>query len=209
MEIRSDSYRFKLFVIIGLALGVLCFMVAGLIIGLDYWWRGRPEYSLHQIGTAVRTHNLHLFRKHVDIRAVSGRLIDDLMSLPPDQAGSVTERSGQALGQAFVELMKPRIVEAFEAQIERYVETGNLNPPNQQNAINAASLQDILNRLGPFEWATIDGNIAVTEMTILPSSKDQKPITLGLKLRRTEDGFWQLMEISLPKEILESVRKTK
>jgi hypothetical protein len=208
MRIPSDSYRLKLFVIVGLATGLILFLLAGLLVGIDYWWRGRPEYSLNQIGVAFRTHDLHLFRKHFDIKAVSGRLIDDLMSLPPDTNGTTTgERSGTALGQAFVGLMKPRIVEALEEQIERYVETGNFNRDNPQNTFDTAGLQDIVNRLDRFEWATIDGNIATTEITVLPASKDQKPIALGLKLRRTEDGFWQLMEISLPKEIRDTTRK--
>jgi len=46
-----------------------------------------------------------LFRKHVDMKSVSGRLIDDLMK---------QSESDQILGQAIVTLMKPRIVEALE-----------------------------------------------------------------------------------------------
>lgn len=209
MDMSSDSYRLKVFVIVGVSLGVVFFLLAGLIVGVDYWWRGRPEYSLNQIGVAVRTHNLPLFRKHVDIKTVSGRLIDDVMNLPSEDMGSTAQRSGQGLAQGFMSLLKPRIVETLEAQIERYVETGNFSPQNQQDEINAAGLQDIINRLGSFGWAKIDGNIATTEITVFPASKDQKPIQLGLKLRRSEGGYWQLMEITLPKEILDTARKPR
>ena len=206
METSSQSRRFWIIVIGGLALGFAFFLIAGLVFGLDYWWRGRPEYSLNQIGVAVQTHNLHLFRKHVDTKAISGRLIDDLINLPTDSTESPADQTGQALGQALVGLMKPRIVEAFEEQIERYVETGSFNSDKSKTAIDTQGLKDIADRLGSFDWATIDGNVATTQIEVIPETKGAKTVTLGLKLRRTEDGFWQLMEISVPKEILDQGR---
>ena len=121
MQEPSYSSRFHVFVIAGVALGFIFLLSAGLIFGLNYWWLGRPEYSLNQIRVAVRTHNLHLFREHVDTKAVSGRLIDDFTNAPTNS--TTAEQSVQALGQAFVGLLKPRLVEALEEQIERYVAT--------------------------------------------------------------------------------------
>ncbi|HEX3185074.1 MAG TPA: hypothetical protein VHQ94_09755 [Pyrinomonadaceae bacterium] len=57
------------------------------------------------------------------MKSVSGRLIDDLMK---------QSQSDQTLGQAIVTLMKPRVVEALEDQVERYVETGDFNRANKQ-----------------------------------------------------------------------------
>ena len=57
------------------------------------------------------------------MKSVSGRLIDDLMK---------QSESDQTFGQAIVTLMKPRVVEALEDQVERYVETGDLNRANKQ-----------------------------------------------------------------------------
>jgi hypothetical protein len=137
---------------------------------------------------------------------VSGRLIDDFTSASTNSTAA--QQSGQTLGQAFVGLLKSRVVEALEEQIERYVETGNLSAdqPDATKSVTA-DLKEITERLGSFDWATIDGNVATTTISLVPKSKNEKAVMLHLKLRRTEDGFWQLMEISLPQEILDQMQK--
>src|SRR5688500_7682647 len=111
------SVRLPLVIATGALLFVLMIVVV-VAAAFEYWWRGTPRYSVAKIGEAIETHDLELFRKHVDLRSVGNRLIDDMMNGPKQEA------AGTALGQSMVEILRPRIVEAFESQIERFVETG-------------------------------------------------------------------------------------
>jgi hypothetical protein len=205
MENNFQPSRLVSIAIIGSIVGLGLFLIGGLVLAGEYWWRGRPEYSINQIGVAVRTHNLNLFRKHVDTRSVSGRLVDDITTASSRPARSDSERAGQAWGQGLIALLKPQLVELFETEIERYVETGTFNTDQSQGEVSKG-FHDLSQRVGPYDWATIDGNVATTAVTIRTDAKDKAPLKLGLKLRRTEDGYWQLMEVSLPRELLENMQ---
>jgi len=192
MSILNKNPRTLL--VVGVVIFVLTlFMLAAVVLAGSCYWRGRPEYSLNQIRVAVRTHDLALFRKHVDMKAISSRLVDDL-------AAKIARDKDVSLGTGLIGLLKPQLAVLFESEVERYVETGSF-PPDAQQKFDGENTQTIINRLGDYEWAEIDGSVAQTWITVQPRSEKEKPVRIGLKLRRTGDGYWQLMEVSLPENL--------
>lgn len=174
--------------LVALAFGFIA-CVALVFVGFEYWWRGTPPYSVKQIGKAVQTHDLQLFRKHVDLRSVGNRMIDDAMS--QKKQGEST-----ALGQGLVEILRPRIVEAFESQIERFVETGKFQDDQETANLPMKDLNELRDSVGPIVYTKTDGKIAVVGLTVRP--KDAKrSVVVELKMRQLSDGYWQLMEIDL------------
>ena len=187
---RLSNTHLALFVI---AIGLTFIACAALaLVGFEYWWRGTPPYSLAQIGRAVQTHDLQLFRKHVDLRSVANRMIDDAIVRNKGAAD-------YALGQGMVELLRPRIVESFEAQIERFVETGQFPDDANKEGVSAKELNERIGKnIGPVAFTEIDGKVARVGLTITPEDT-KKPIIIDLKMRQTPDGYWQLMEVDLTK----------
>jgi len=78
--------KLKRTVIGAAAVGVLV-----LAVGSYVYWQRTPQYSLHQIKQAIQTHDLALFRKHVDVEGLSSRLVDDLLA-------SISEKNAQENG---------------------------------------------------------------------------------------------------------------
>lgn len=181
--------------LIGLALvALLGALIVGSIslVGFEYWWRGTPQYSLNQINKAVQAHDRELFRKHVDIRSVASRLIDDLM---------IGKSGGDELSAGLVGLMKPQLLVSWEDQVDRLVETGGFE--SNQKFVGDQSLKtlygEIVPRIGAIRELRRDGKVALLVLELRPQNNNEKPSIVDLKMRKTEDGYWQLMEVSLPR----------
>lgn len=169
---------------------VLLTAVSGLFV-FEYWRRGTPEYSVKQIGRAIENHDLSLFRRHVDTRSIANRMLDDVAA-----EAVRDDSSSNALGRGLLELVRPRLLESFEAQVERFVETGEFS--DQKTAVELG-LDNVRNRIGTIEGIVsvqIEGKSAVVRLRITPKDMN-RAVILPLKMRQTADGYWQLTEISL------------
>lgn len=187
----SHSKRNRLIVILAVfGLSFFIVLVAVGLVAFEYWWRGTPEYSLIQIGKATETHDIHLFRKHVDLRSIANRMMDDLFIEQQRQAQS------NAFGQGVLEVFRPRLLQSFEAQVERFVETGQLNDDKTTEDFGLTNLRERFGQIGPISFTNIDGNSAVVGLTVTPPNTPNS-VVLPLKMRRTGDGYWQLTEIDL------------
>ena len=111
--------------------------------GYSYWTR-TPKYSLYQIAKAIQHHDIELFNKHVDVNTVANRLIDDLIISAPKQKEeeetSEWGKMGQELGKGLINLMKPRLAEIMKEQIEKYIETGDFQKPEDETPVKTQSV---------------------------------------------------------------------
>ena len=189
------SFNTRLFVIMATIALIVVLAVGAGFAGFEYWWRGTPPYSVSQIGRAIETHDLQLFRRRVDVRSVVNRMMDDMMKEEKQSESS-------ALGQSLVELLRPRIVEAFEAQVERFVESGQFQEDKTNTNLSLKEL-NARNVVGPIVYTRIDGKVAIVGLTVTPQDT-KKPMVVDLKMRQTPDGYWQLMEIDFAKLLRQS-----
>lgn len=176
-----------------LALSAFSLLVFLVIVGLgsfEYWRRGTPEYSLRQIGTVIETHDMQLFLKHVDLRSVGNRMMDDLVMDQRRQPGS------NALSQGVLDVFRPRLLESFEAQVERYVETGHFSDSKTSDDFGLTNLKERFGKIGPISFTKINGRSAVVGLTVTPPNAPNSVI-LPLKMRQTSDDYWQLTEVDL------------
>lgn len=191
-----DSAAVKAWKLIAIASAVALMAIGTIAVGLagfEYWRRGQPEYSINRIGVAIETHDLQLFRKHVDVRSITSRLIDDLTR---QSANDNTSN----LSMAMAGLLKPQLANHMSDQIERFVETGTFEGRDKAGADKTVEMlhDEFAGRLGPLTSKQYEGNVATLELTVNPRNEKERAVTLGLKMRRTDDGYWQLMEVSLP-----------
>ena len=174
-------------------------------VGYEYWWKRTPEYSLGQIAKAVETHDLDLFRKHVDLDSVVNRLIDDALSASYTEMEKKPvqgyEGFGRELGKGLIQLFKPRLAEMFKQQIEKFVETGRFEeaPPAQGNQQLAVSLKEFKENVGDkikgIKYIKKEGKIALIGVEVF-NEQVKKTQILELKMREKEGKYWQLAEFS-------------
>jgi len=191
-------------------------IIAGL--GFAYWyWTGTPTYSLQQVQKALETNDVVKFEKHVDIKSISSRLIDDLMNftLKEPQPQSELEGFGISLAAGLVHLMKPHLIDSIYSQTIRQVEKGNFGNFNSQEGTEDSQeinvdIDDISEQLGVdkesfsgVSYIRKDGKVALAGLAF--QSKDfGESMILELRLRNM-GRYWQVVEISNITELLQEI----
>ena len=177
----------------------LCLLMAG---GAAWYWyyTRSPKYSLAQAKKAADAHDLATFEKYVDVRGVSRSIVDQAYreaqrgQKPPD---SDMERTGRAIGEGLVALVKPRLAEELAVQISKAVESGT--PPSTTAGRGGFSLGGVLSGLRTdlhfeaFEYERRSGSVA--NVGVLVRNPKNEEILLDLKMRDL-GGYWQVAEIT-------------
>jgi hypothetical protein len=168
------------------------------------YWTKTPEYSLAQITKSIQSHDVELFNKHVEVNTLASRLIDDMMSAATkkeetDEANAWSNL-GQELGKGLLNLMKPRLTEIFKEQIEKYIETGDFGKTESEQTKEASlSLPELQKKFGKnftgVKYSKKEGKIALVGIGLL-NDRFEKELTLELKMREKEGGYWQLVEFA-------------
>ncbi len=178
-----------------------------LVIGgvLGYWyWTTTPQYSVMQIHTAIKQHDLQAFQKYVDIDSLASSMVDDLLAKPVQKAlgpGIVGELIGFGLG-AF---LKPPLVASMKAQITEYVEGGSDSPAAYSDSRTrkgrASSFKGIPAQLGftqgvfkGVEYVRTEGKVSLVGLKLY-NEKFACDLVLELKLENA-GGYWRLVELS-------------
>jgi len=169
-----------------------------IMVGLvAYWqWTRSPTYALRQIRAALHEHDFAKFQKYVDIESLTTRAIDDLMAMQLLDS-SPNEAEGNALATGFVQLVKPRLIDEWRRQINRYVESGKFG--GQRALTNMFSL---LERGESFVGVTSskrEGKICVLGLHF--TNNVDAGYVLEAKMR--QKGYWQLVELSNLSAILQ------
>ena len=160
---------------------------------------------------AVKQHDVALFNRHVDLDSVLSRGYDDVINVSMEKEDEFTKM----MAMGFAGMLKPAIVTPLKASIMRYVETGKFEnqktepqktetsqSPAKKNRADNFSPKEISDRTGVndlelkgFTPIKQEGNIAIIGAK-LRDKKTEKEIILDLKMKKTEEGIWQLFELS-------------
>lgn len=189
-------------------------MVALIIGGAAFYflyWKKTPEQAAANIALAVKQHDVALFNRHVDLDSVLSRGYDDVINVSMEKEDEFTKM----MAMGFAGMLKPAIVTPLKASIMRYVETGKFEnqktepqktetsqSPAKKNRADNFSPKEISDRTGVndlelkgFTPIKQEGNIAIIGAK-LRDKKTEKEIILDLKMKKTEEGIWQLFELS-------------
>ncbi len=197
-------------------ISLVVIIIAGL--GFAYWhWTGTPKYSLQQVHKALETNDVVKFEKHVDIKSISSRLIDDLMNLAlkEPQPQNELESFGTSLAAGFVHLMKPHLIDSIYSQTIRQVEKGNFGDFTSPDGTDDyqetdVDIDDISQQLGVdkesfsgISYIRKDGKVALAGLAFQSEDFGESMI-LELRLRNL-GRYWQVVEISNIAELLQEI----
>jgi hypothetical protein len=188
--------------LISIIIAISVLLVAGFG-GYNFWWKKTPQYSLQQVATSIQSHDLELFKKHVDLDSLLNRFMDDAFEQAKKEnekkKTNAFEAMGQQLGEGLIQLFKPRLVEMLKLQIEKYVETGTIEKAAKGKSEPPLSVEQIKEKLGDnfrgIKDVRTEGKISVVDIELFDKDKNQTRI-IGLKMREKEGGYWQLIEIA-------------
>ena len=117
--------------------GIVALVIVGIVFYFLYWVK-TPAYSLNLIREAVEKHDLVKFERHVDTEALYNRAFDEVVQKSLSESGY--ENNQLALG--IVGLMKKTVIDELVGQTKKYVETGNFEVGDPNNAVKKTNQPD-------------------------------------------------------------------
>jgi hypothetical protein len=166
-----------------------------------WYWTRTPTYSLMQVQEALRTHDLPLFEKHVDVDGLTNSIVDGVIAemgaAPKDESKDPWERAGQALGAGLVRLMRPQIAEEARRNIREYVRTGRTDADDKLQKGKPGQPghgreEGALAVLGAVENVEVKGNVA--EADVKAKTAQGQDVRIRVRMRDM-GGYWQVTEI--------------
>ena len=169
-----------------------------------------PKYSLMMIAKSSKTHDYQLFKKHFDIEGVANEMVEDVMTFATadiEEPENELERLGQEMAKGFFGLIKPKLAESIQDQIQDYIETGNFEESDDK----AIALTQLLgiddkqngsesgNALKGIKYIKKDGKVASVGLEM--KAQDGEDIVVELKMRDL-GSYWQVAEISNMNELI-------
>jgi hypothetical protein len=178
------------------------------ITGVSYvYWTRTPQYALAQIKYAFKTHDVMLFRQYVDLDTVVSRTVDTLLAETMKASTTHRERdSASTLGEAFaaglIMMIKPRLVTILSENIERQIEHPGEAPQQKDNAIDILSpvyaMEEKAQKDNWRDFTVLDVSTHGSSSTVSVqlSGDSGTPTQLDLRFRKTQGGYWQLVEFA-------------
>jgi hypothetical protein len=180
--------------IIVLAL-ILMLCTAG---GGFWYWTTTPEYSLGQIGDAVKEHNLSKFQMYFSTDQVAESMVADLLKSPVRKVlGGETLERFLSSGMVSPTAITHEVGGSIAGDIRVLVDTGEFpaQPENNSN-VSKVSMDSIDKRIGirtlslnKIQSIRVDGNIATVTM-LVHSGKFNIDLELMGEMQG-RDGYWQ------------------
>jgi hypothetical protein len=181
--------------------------------GAWWYWTGTPTYSLTQVQEAVRTHDLALFEKHVDVEGVTDSFVDAMIEeavAPEGESQDPWERAGQAIGGGLARFMRPKLTEEARKEIRRYVQTGQAGPPGSpapgRKAAVPPSIPPPYVAIAAVENVQENGKVATAD--VRSKGPDGQPLLIRLELRDM-GGYWQVTRIVNAREVARAVNASR
>lgn len=170
-----------------------------------------PSYALMQAAAATKTHDLAAFERYVDVDALTGHLVDDVVN-----QGSVLTSflpGGSLAMHGALRFLKPQLIKAAHKEVQRYVETGSLEAAAAaapKRMVNL-SLTGLAGRVvGPdskfkgIKYTTEKGDEALVGLEFTQPKYDTTMV-LEVKLLRQADDHWQVKEITNTNDLVRGV----
>jgi hypothetical protein len=195
-----------------LLLVVLIALAAG---GYYYYnsFKTGPSYALMQAAAATQTHDLAAFERYVDVDALTGHLVDDVVN-----QGSVLTSllpGGSLAMHGALRLLKPQLAKAAHKEVQRYVETGSLAAaaaaaPKRMVNISLAGLAGQVvgadSQFKGIKYTTEKGDEALVGLEFTRPKYDTTMV-LEVKLLKQADDHWQVKEITNTGELMRGVAR--
>jgi hypothetical protein len=172
-----------------------------------------PSYALMQAAAATQTHDIATFERYVDVDALTGHLVDDVVN-----QGSVLTSllpGGNLAMHGALRLLKPQLAKAAHKEVQRYVETGSLAaaaaaaPKRMVNLSLAGLAGQVVGTDSKFKgikYATEKGDEALVGLEFTRPKYDTTMV-LEVKLLKQADDHWQVKEITNTGELMRGVAR--
>lgn len=174
--------------------GLIVIMVT---VGFVYYRHiSSPEYSLGQIKQAYDQHDITKFEKYVDTKTLIGGILDKTLNEASERstASSSAERLGENLGKGLINLMRPQVEELWTQQINKLVETGDIQGGNEKKGLDEIWNKSDTASFKGIKEIKIDGKVATV---FLEFNQPRFDTTLVLNIKMRDKGsYWQLFDIS-------------
>jgi hypothetical protein len=202
------------------AVGLL--VAAGLGGGIVYWsYLGTPEYSLARAALAYRQRDFQAFSTYVDVDAVVGAAIDDVIASTAQPApGGAAETTfaalGKALAQTLLSSLKPDLTAGARTALQSYFATGSFGsaPPAWTQGPMAAAGALVSGLDGDptgvyrgLDYVRVDGATAHAGVRIHPKQLDED-VVFDLLLERESD-LWRVTSITNLRELVAGLKSRK
>ena len=190
--------------------GIIAAILIAAIGGYTYY-RHTPTYTFQLIQEAVQKHDYASFQKHVDTKNLLSTAIDDALDMSLEEDKSLNNSTRQ-MARGFMAMLKPSIVEALDSEIEQYIKTGSQEKAKAGNkADNIASNMQKKADADSLTFKKIgstrkDGDFCIADV-IFTNEKLGKDVTLSFKMKKLEDGTWQILQIVNLKDYLKDVQQ--
>ena len=195
---------------------VLLIVLIALAAGGYYYYnsmKAGPSYALMQAAAATQTHDLATFERYVDVDALTGHLVDDVVN-----QGSVLTSlmpGGSLAMSGALRLLKPQLTKAAHKEVQRYIETGSLaaaaaaTPKRMVNLSLTGLAGRVVSPDSEFKgikYTTEKGNEALIGLEFTQPKYDTTMV-LEVKLLKQADDHWQVKEITNASELVRGVAR--
>jgi hypothetical protein len=165
---------------------VIC-LIAG---GAYYYMLSSPRHSFYQVGKALKTHDIELFNKYVDVDAV----IDEWVLWGSEKAKSdlkeIKGTHANPIGDGFVELLMPNMRLKLKEEFKKTIAE---NIKNSKDGSIASGMPIMSMVFLPIKTVSVQGTMATISVDH-PRSNDE----IIFKMRRMRQHFWKIFSIQIP-----------
>lgn len=175
-----------------IAVIVLVILIA---IGSGYYYvSATPQYSLYQLGRAIKNHDSDSFYKYFDVDSVTDSVVSQVTKqLGEENVKEKPENDWETLGQqlagGLLTLMTPAIKEGVRKNITSLIEGASEGGDNQAKTLLTQEFYS-LKKIRDLKIKR-DGKIATIEINV---KEVKSPITI--KMRQTPQRCWKIIEFA-------------
>lgn len=209
-----QSMRKRLIAVLAL---LVVLLVAGGVWYAKYYTK-TPEYTIKMVQEAVTDHDKDKLYQYIDVEhmldTASDAMLDGLVQAMVPATGDTKEAVS-----SLTKMFKAPVVMSFQKAVDTYVEQGVwIDANTDPNSIAASVDTDmIVSRIGlsDISFQKLDSmsvdfetGTAVAKVRVLQNSSNEE-FVLDVELLETEDGSWQVYEITNFKEFIENMQSQR